>query len=117
VLVWKTCDELAVCSVRATSRAARGRFSFPQRLGFIDAGEDPAAAVAPNGDALVGWAGRGRVLVASRHGVRSRFGAPRTLAATTAASEVTLAYGPAGQALAVWTQGVAAPRLFAAFHP
>jgi hypothetical protein len=117
VLVWKTCDALAVCSVRATSRAAGRRFGSPRRLGFIDPGEDPAAAVAPNGDALVGWVGRGRVLVAGRHGARSSFGAPRALSATTAASNLTLAFGPSNQALVAWTQGVAAPRLLAAFHP
>jgi hypothetical protein len=117
VLVWKTCDELGLCSVRAASRAAGKRFGTPQRLGQIDPGEVPAAAVAPSGDALVGWAVGGRVLASTRHGARGRFGAPRTLAAADTASSVAVALGPAGQALVAWTQGVAAPRLFAAFHP
>jgi hypothetical protein len=117
VLVWKTCDELGLCSVRAASRAAGKRFGTPQRLGQTDPGEVPAAAVAPNGDALVGWAMGNRVLAATRHGARGRFGAPRTLAASGSVSNVAVALGPTGQALVAWTQGVAAPRLFAAFHP
>jgi hypothetical protein len=117
VLAWKTCDELGSCSVRAISRAAGKRFGTPQRLGAIDTGEEPAAAVAPSGRALVGWVAGGRVLVAGRAGPAARFGRPATISSVPSAYALTLAFGPSGQSLAVWTQGTAAPRLIAAYHP
>jgi hypothetical protein len=117
VLAWKTCDEFGVCSVRAVSRAAGKRLGAPQRLGAIDTGEEPAAAVGPNGQALVGWVAGGHVLLAGRGRAGARFGRPATISSVPPAYDLTLAFGPSGQALVVWTQGTAAPRLLAAFHP
>jgi hypothetical protein len=117
VLAWKSCDALGLCSVRAVSRAAGRRFGVAQRLGTIDTGEDPAAAVAPDGEALVGWSAGGRVLVADRRGAGGRFGRPHTVSGIPGASAVAVAFGPSDQALVAWTQGVAAPSVFAAFRP
>ncbi len=117
VLAWKTCDELGTCSVRAVSRAAGRRFGAPQRLGSADPGEAPAAAVAPDGEALVAWISGGHALVADRPRAGGRFGAPHTLSGSTEGSDVTVAFGPGGQALAAWTQGIATPSLLGAYLP
>jgi hypothetical protein len=116
VLAWKTCDPVGGCSVRAVSRAAGHRFGSPQRLGGIDTGEDPAAAVAPNGEALVGWVDGGHVLVADRRTAGGRFGGAQTVSGAPGASSLALAVGPSGQALAAWVQGVATPSVRAAFR-
>ncbi len=117
VLAWKTCDPVGVCSVREVSRGAGRRFGAPQRLGAIDVGEDPAAAVSPNGEALVGWVSGGHVLTASARRAGARFGAPATISSIPGASAVTLAFGPAGQALAAWTQGAYKSSVFGAYRP
>jgi hypothetical protein len=116
VLAWKTCDPVGGCSVRAVSRAASHRFGSPRRLGGIDTGEDPAAAVAPNGEALVGWVNGGHVLVADRRTAGGRFGGALTLSRSTGASSLALAFGPSGQALVAWVQGVVTPSVRAAFR-
>ncbi len=117
LVVWKTCDELGTCSVRAAGRAAGGRFGAPQRLGSVDPGEPPAAAMSPNGEALVGWISGGHVLVADRRTTHARFGSPVTLSRSTEGSSVAVAFGPAGQAMAAWIQGIATPSLLGAFLP
>jgi hypothetical protein len=117
VLVWKTCDALGSCSVRALSRATGHRFGAPARLGAIDVSQVPSAAVAPNGEALVAWITGGHVVVEDRRSAFSGFGPPTTVASTTSGSDPAVAFGPGGQALAAWTQGMAAPTLMAAFHP
>jgi hypothetical protein len=117
VLAWKTCDVLGNCSVRAASRPAGKRFGEPQRLGAVDPGEAPAAAVSSDGEALVAWISGGRVMVADRRHADGRFGSPITVARTTEASQVDVAFGSAGQALAAWTQGIATPTLRGAFLP
>jgi hypothetical protein len=65
----------------------------------------------------VGWVAGGRVLVAGRAGPAARFGRPATISSVPSAYALTLAFGPSSQSLAVWTQGTAAPRLIAAYHP
>jgi hypothetical protein len=117
VVAWKTCDVFASCSVRAASRGAGGRFGTPQRLGTIDASQAPAAAVAPDGKALVGWISGGHVLFAGRPSAGGRFGSPTTVSSTTQGYDLTVAFGPASHALAAWTEGTLAPRVVGAFHP
>jgi hypothetical protein len=117
VVAWKTCDVLGTCTVRAASRPAGKRFGAPQRLGLVDPGEAPAAAVSSSGEALVAWISGGRVLVADRRHATGRFGSPVTVARTTQASEVAVAFGSTGQALAAWAQGLVTPALRGAFLP
>lgn len=116
VLAWKTCDELASCTVWAVGRAAGRSFGTPQLLGSVDPGEAPAAAVAPDGRALVAWVTGGQVRVAGRPSTHSRFGAPATLSRATYGSSVEVAFGPADQALVAWIEGIAKPRLMGAFR-
>jgi hypothetical protein len=104
-LSWKACTSTGACTVRATLRPARRRFTPLQRLGAVDASQIPAAAVAPNGQALVGWIDQGHVRAAPASPRASRFGSPHTVSATGFGADLALAFGPAGQALAVWTQG------------
>jgi hypothetical protein len=117
VLAWKTCDPAGGCSVHAVSRVAHHRFGTPQRLGGIDVGEDPAAAVAPDGEAVVAWVAGGHVLAANRRSAGGRFGSAVRLSNAPNASSVAVAFGPDGQALAAWTQGIARPSVQAAFRP
>lgn len=117
-MAWKTCTTAGSCSVRAISRAAGKRFGGVQRLGALDAGQEPAAAVASDGDALVGWIdGSGHVLASSRHGADGRFGSAKTVSSAGLAADLTLAFGPSDQALAAWTQGTVAPSVVAAYYP
>jgi hypothetical protein len=117
LLAWETCDVLGTCSVRAASRSAGHRFGAPQRLGSVDPGEAPAAALSPSGEALVAWISGGRVVAADRRRTGGRLGPPVTVAKTTEGSSVTVAFGPGGQALAAWAQGIATPMLRGAFLP
>ena len=102
---WKSCDTNDACAVRATLRAARGRFSSVQRGSAIDASESPTVAVSPTGESLLGWVQNGHVRAAAASPRAARFGAPHTVSATNYATELQIAFGPARTALATWTQG------------
>ncbi len=111
VVAWKSCTPAGSCSARAAVRPAGGTFGPSQRLGAIDAGQSPVAAVSSSGDALVGWIAGGHVLAAERRPGSRGLGGARTVSSTNYAANLTIAFGGRGgdQALAAWTQGTLAP--------
>jgi hypothetical protein len=116
LVAWKACDPTPACTVHALLRRAGQPFGVPQRLGTIDAYEDPAAAISPTGTALVGWIDGGHVRAAARRLADGAFPAPRLVSSTTYAADLVLAFGSQGQALAAWTQGTFAPDLVGAMY-
>ena len=116
LVAWKACDPTPACTVHALLRRAGQPFGVPQRLGTIDAYQDPAAAISPSGTALVGWIDGGHVRAAARPLAARAFPAPRLVSSTTYAADLALAFGSEGQALAAWTQGTFAPDLVAAMY-
>jgi hypothetical protein len=116
LLAWKSCDAAASCTVQASIRPTRGRFGAPVTLGAIDAYEDPATAVAPDGASLVGWVNRGQALAAAGGRGGGAFGSPELVSATGEVSGVALSFGSSDQALAAWTQGTSALRVFGAAY-
>jgi hypothetical protein len=111
VAAWKSCTRAGSCSVRAAVRPAGRGFGAAQRLGAIDPGQSPAAAVSRGGEGLVGWIAGGHVLAAERRPGGGRLGSTRTVSSTSYAANLTIAFGGGGggQALAAWTQGTLAP--------
>jgi hypothetical protein len=85
-------------------------------LGSIDASEEPAAAVGPHGQVLVGWVRGGRPVAATAASAGGRFGAAATLSSTTFALDVTVAFGARGAGLAAWTQGTLNPSVVGAAY-
>jgi hypothetical protein len=116
LLVWKACDRNAACAVYGASRAAGARFGAPQRLGAVDASQEPAAAIGARGQAIAGWIDNGHVFAAARGTARGRFGSPALVSGTNFAADLNLAFGPRGETIATWTQGTLAPSLMAAVH-
>jgi hypothetical protein len=113
-LGWKTCTQYSKCSVHAAVRPARRHFGATQRLGVIDASQDPAVAFGRRGAALLAWISAGHVFAASRHAGSLHFGATNEVSATNFAADLALAFGPTGEAVAAWTQGTLAPALVGA---
>jgi hypothetical protein len=116
VFAWKACDTTPTCTVWATVRRAGGRFGTPARIGAIDAEQDPAAAISPKGQALVGWIDAGHVRAAARSLAARAFALATRVSGTDFASNLTLSFGAAGQALAAWTQGTVAPDIVGAMY-
>lgn len=109
IVAWKSCVSSGGCTaVAAVRRAGRG-FGPAQRLGPIDPGQSPAAAVGGGGDSLVGWIASGQVDAAERRPGASQLSAARTVSSTSFAANLALAFGPGRTALAAWTQGTLAP--------
>jgi hypothetical protein len=108
-VAWRSCTAGGSCTLRAAVRPRGGRFGSAQSLGAVDPGQGPAAAVAPSGEALVGWISGGHVLAAERHGGAGRLGSARTVSSTSFAADLTIAFAGSHQALAAWTQGTLAP--------
>jgi hypothetical protein len=118
VLTWKTCSWNGSCSVQASVRTAGKAFGRPARLGSIDAGEVPALAIAPGGQALVSWITGGHVLASYLSPHSTRFGKAVTVSSTVYAADVTLAFRSNGQAIAVWSQNTLSPEIVGAvFSP
>ncbi len=107
MLTWKACDAQPVCSVKAVSRGAGGRFATPVTLGPIDPAADPAVALTRNGAAVVGWVNRGRVTVAVRTSAGRAFAGPTRLAGSADAAGLTLAAGTDGRIVAAWSENAA----------
>ena len=105
VLAWKACDSFGGCRAEAVGRAAGRRFGAVTGLGAVDASESPVAAVAPNGEAVVGWVANGHVFAAEQPRPGARFAPVHRVSATNYATGLTLAFAPRGGALAAWTQG------------
>jgi hypothetical protein len=116
VVAWKACDATPACTVRAALRRAGQRFGTPARLGAIDANQDPAAAIAIGGQALVGWVDDGHVLATGGSPAARAFAAPTRVSGTSFAADLALSFGGAGQALAAWTQGTFAPDVVGAVY-
>jgi hypothetical protein len=114
VLAFKACDGQGLCSVWESFRPRGARFSAPAGLGSIDPGQEPAAAVTPDGTAVVGWISGGRVFAAWRPPRASRFTGAHPLSPTVYASDLTIAPGPGSEAVAAWTEGTLAPSIVAA---
>jgi hypothetical protein len=111
---WETCNGSGACSVRVTTRGAKGGFGFPVALGAIDATETPSVAVGTGGQVVVGWVRNGQPVAAVGSAARGRFGAARVLSPTAYALDLTVAFGPRREALAAWTQGTLDPSVVAA---
>jgi hypothetical protein len=114
VLAWKTCSWSGSCSVQVATRQAGKAFGKPARAGAVDATELPVVAVAPAGQALLGWIDGGRVLASYLRPRAGRFGRPTRVSGTTFAAGLTLAFRASGQAIAVWSQGTLAPEVVGA---
>jgi hypothetical protein len=115
-IAWEACAGSGTCAVMAAVRFAGERFGRAVRVGSIDASEQPAVAVGPSGEALVGWIDRGQVIVADRRPGARTFGAGRVVSRTDLAADLTLAFGPGGEALAAWTRGTLAPAVVGAVY-
>lgn len=118
VLAFRACDRTGACRVWASYRSPGGRFSAPVRLGAVDPGQPPAAAVGPDGTAVVGWISGGQVFAVTRAPGAGPFSRLHRLSPTHYAADLTLASGPGGgagpQAVAAWTQGTLGPSVVAA---
>ncbi len=111
LLSWKTCTRAGACTVRAAVRRPGRSFDGPRRLGSIEAGQSPSAALSRNGEGLIAWVHQGHVLAAALAPHRTRFGGAHTVSGTNYAADLTLAFGPGRTALAVWSQGTLAPEV------
>jgi hypothetical protein len=109
VATWKSCGSPGTCTMMAAVRRRGGQFGTAQNLGPIDPGQLPVAAVASDGDSLVGWIASGQAYAVERTPGGSRLGARRAISSTSYASNLVLAFGPGRTALAAWTQGTLAP--------
>ena len=114
VVTFKSCDVNGDCWVRASFRRAHGRFGPVVRLGAIDPGQDPAAAVTGDGVAVVGWVSGGRVFAVTQAASGGGFSRVRRLSPTHYAADLALAGGAGGEAVAAWTQGTLHPSVVAA---
>jgi hypothetical protein len=106
VIAWSACDGTPACQVMASTRSPSGTFATPVALGAIDAGEEPAVAVASDGAAAVGWISDGRVLLAWRGSAAAPFAPARRLPGLGYAQDVTLLAGSDGRLLAAWSDGL-----------
>ncbi len=109
VVSWKACRSSNACTAMAAIRRRGGQFGAALSLGSIDPGQLPVAAVASDGDSLVGWISGGQAYAAERTPSGSRLGPRRAISSTTYASNLALSFGPGRTALAAWTQGTLAP--------
>jgi hypothetical protein len=116
LLAWRACSRAGSCAVRAAVRSAGGRLGPARRIGLIDPSQQPVAAIAPDGESLVGWIAGGHPMIAERSPGANRFGAGRAISSTVFAADLALAFGPAGRAIAAWTQGTVAQSLVAAVY-
>ncbi len=115
-VVWDSCTAQAACVTQADGRSAKGSFGAVRTLGSADASEEPAVAVGPSGQVLVGWVRGGRPVAATSSSAGGRFGGPATLSSTTFALDLTVAFGAGGAATAAWTQGTLNPSVVGAAY-
>ena len=113
-LAWQSCTAQGACQTQVDGRGAHGSFGAARTLGAIDASQEPAIAVGPSGQALVGWVRGGHPVAAAASGAGRRFGGPVTLSATTFALDLTVGVGARGAGLAAWTQGTLNPSVVGA---
>ncbi len=114
VLAWKVCGSIGSCTLRASIRRAGKRFTAPQRPGSIDPSEEPAVAIAPNGQALLGWISFGHVYAVAAGPRSSSFGSLHEVSPATYAADLAIEFGPKRQAIATWSQGTFTPSLMGA---
>jgi hypothetical protein len=115
-VAWVSCTLQVACQTQADGRGANGSFGAVRTLGSIDGSQEPAAAVGPHGQALVGWVRGGKPVAATASSAGGRFGTPVSLSSTTFALDVTVAFGPGGGGLAAWTQGTLNPSVVGAAY-
>jgi hypothetical protein len=115
-IVWESCTFQAACQTLADGRGAKSSFGAVRTLGPIDASEEPAAAVGPHGQTLVGWVRGGRPVAATAASAGGRFGGTATLSSTTFALDLTVAIGAGGAGVAAWTQGTLNPSVVGAAY-
>jgi hypothetical protein len=115
-IAWSACTIDGSCLARGALRPSGRRFAAPRTLGAIDAGQNPAVALAPTGQALTGWLDQGHVMAAAAARGATRPGPAHVVSRTGFAADLTLGFGPIGQALAVWTQGTLAQTLTGAVY-
>ena len=116
VLAWKSCGRSGSCSIRTAMRRGGGRFGGSRRLGAIDPGQEPQAALAAAGQGVVGWISSGHVLAAAVRPASGRVGPVRTVSSTDFATNLALMFGSSRSALAAWTQGTLAPDVVGAVY-
>jgi hypothetical protein len=116
MIAWSACASSGSCSVMAALRVAGGRFRRAIRLGPSDASGGPQVAIAPSGEALVGWIERRQVVVADRRPGARALAAGKVISRTNLAANLALAFGPGGEALAAWTQATLAPAVVGAVY-
>ena len=114
LLAFRACDSRGACSARAALRPRGQHFGAPVRLGPIDPGQAPAAAITPGGAVVVAWVAGGQVFAEWRAPGAPGFTAPHRLSPTLYAADLVLAAGPGSEAVAAWTQGTVAPSVVAA---
>ena len=114
VLAFEGCERSGRCWVQVAYRSRGGRFSAPVRVGTVDPGEAPAAAVSSGGNAVVGWVYRGRVYAVRRAPGAAGWGPARRLDRTPYASGLSLAGGARSEVAAVWVQGTVSPEVMGA---
>jgi hypothetical protein len=115
-VAWASCTLQVACQTQADGRGANGSFGVVRTLGSIDGSQEPAAAVGPHGQALVGWVRGGKPVAATASSAGGRFGTPVSLSSTTFALDLTVAFGPGGAGLAAWTQGTLNPSVVGAAY-
>lgn len=114
VLAWKVCGSTGSCTVRASIRRAGTRFTAPQSKGSIDPSQAPAVAIAPGGQALLGWIAFGQVYAVSAGPRSNSFGPLHKISPADFAADLAIEFGPGRQAIATWSQGTFTPSLMGA---
>jgi hypothetical protein len=115
-VAWESCTFQAACQTQADGRGAKGSFGAIRTLGSIDASQQPAIAVGPRGQVLVGWVRGGRPVAATASSAGGRFGRASNLSSTTFALDLTVAFGAQGAGMAAWAQGTLNPSVVGAAY-
>jgi hypothetical protein len=118
LLTWQACAPHGTsCEAQARLRLSASHWSSVARLGEIDAGGGPVAAMTTRGTALVAWVSRGDVMTVNcAKDARKFTPKARRLGRSGRAAQLTLAAGPLGTAAAVWTNGTVNQSLHAALY-
>jgi hypothetical protein len=116
VVSWKACDQTGSCTVQAAVRGSAGRFGGGARLGVVDPGQTPSAAVGAHGRAIVGWIRYGHPVASAGAVAGHGFGSVQVLSSTTYAFDLSVGFVSGRDALAAWTQGTLNPSLVGAAY-
>jgi hypothetical protein len=116
-IAWKSCRSTGSCTAQAAFRGAKTTFGRTVSFGSLDAGEIPAVAVGPKGQAIVAWVRGGVPMASVGSAPRGRgFDSTKALSNTRFAADITVTYGPRRQAIAAWSQGTLNPSVVGAAY-